>query len=133
LGDEALRTKTAVSQRFERDPFAFVLYGRGVATYLGLASRHRSQDEAIKVLTRSLVIDPKVPETRRFLGVIHLDNGRPGHARACGRSLWRLGPTIYRYWPGWRRWIATDGLPPPHAAALCLYQIDGVGPSSWSR
>jgi Flp pilus assembly protein TadD len=82
LGDEALWTKAAVAQRFGRDPFAFVLYGRGVATYLGLASRHRSQEEAIKILSRSLVIDPKVPETRRFLGVIHLDNGRPGHARA---------------------------------------------------
>jgi Thioredoxin domain-containing protein len=59
-----------------------VLYGRGVATYLGLGGRHRSQEEAIKILGRSLVIDPKVPETRRLLGAIHLENGRPGHARA---------------------------------------------------
>ena len=82
LADRAPYAKPAVTQRFGRDPYAFVLYGRGVATYLGLAGRHRSQEEAIKILGRSLVIDPKVPETRRFLGAIHLENGRPGHARA---------------------------------------------------
>ncbi|MGC9983922.1 MAG: tetratricopeptide repeat protein [Polyangia bacterium] len=82
LGDRVPAAKPSLSQRFARDPYAFVLYGRGVATYLGLAGRHRSQDEAIKILGRSLVIDPKVPETRRFLGAIHLENGRPGHARA---------------------------------------------------
>ena len=82
LGERAPAVKPALNQRFARDPYAFVLYGRGVATYLGLAGRHRSQEEAIKILGRSLVIDPKVPETRRFLGAIHLENGRPGHARA---------------------------------------------------
>jgi Flp pilus assembly protein TadD len=82
LGDRAPIAKPAVTQQFGRDPYAFVLYGRGVATYLGLGGRHRSQEEAIKILGRSLVIDPKVPETRRFLGAIHLENGRPGHARA---------------------------------------------------
>jgi Flp pilus assembly protein TadD len=82
LGERAPARGAALAQKFARDPYAFVLYGRGIATYLGLSGRHRSQDEAIKILTRSLVIDPKVPETRRFLGAIHLDNGRPGHARA---------------------------------------------------
>ena len=82
LGERAPASKASVGQRFGRDPYAFVLYGRGVATYLGLGGRHRSQEEAIKILGRSLVIDPKVPETRRFLGAIHLENGRPGHARA---------------------------------------------------
>jgi Flp pilus assembly protein TadD len=82
LGDRAPAAKPALTQRFGRDPYAFVLYGRGVATYLGLGGRHRSQEEAIKILGHSLVIDPKVPETRRFLGAIHLENGRPGHARA---------------------------------------------------
>jgi Flp pilus assembly protein TadD len=82
LGERAPVAEPAVSQRFGRDPYAFVLYGRGVATYLGLGSRHRSQEEAIKILGHSLVIDPKVPETRRFLGALHLENGRPGHARA---------------------------------------------------
>jgi Flp pilus assembly protein TadD len=82
LGERAPSRGVAVGQSFARDPYAFVLYGRGIATYLGLGGRHRSQDEAIKILTRSLVIDPKVPETRRFLGAIHLENGRPGHARA---------------------------------------------------
>jgi Flp pilus assembly protein TadD len=82
LGERAPAGKAVLSQRFGRDPYAFVLYGRGVATYLGLGGRRRSQEEAIKILGRSLVIDPKVPETRRFLGAIHLENGRPGHARA---------------------------------------------------
>ena len=82
LGDRAPAGKAVLIQRFGRDPYAFVLYGRGVATYLGLGGRHHSQEEAIKILGRSLVFDPKVPETRRFLGAIHLENGRPGHARA---------------------------------------------------
>ena len=114
LGDRAPTAKAPLSQRFARDPYAFVLYGRGVATYLGLGGRHRSQEEAIKILGRSLVIDPKVPETRRFLGAVHLENGRPGHARA----MWS---------------VAVEARPDYHAALAGLAALDRSEGSAAAR
>jgi Flp pilus assembly protein TadD len=114
LGERMPTGKPSLSQRFARDPYAFVLYGRGVATYLGLGGRHRSQEEAIKILGRSLVIDPKVPETRRFLGAIHLENGRPGHARA----MWS---------------VAVEARPDYHAALAGLAALDRSEGSATAR
>jgi Flp pilus assembly protein TadD len=81
LGDRVPTASPAVKARFGRDPYAFVLYSRGVALYAAIGRKGRSQEEAINILKRSLLIDPKVAETRRYLGVIHLEAGRPGHAR----------------------------------------------------
>lgn len=67
---------------FGRDPYAFVLYGRGVAAYLGLGNLRRSPERAMEMFRRSLLIDPKVAEARRYLGFVHLEGGRPAQARA---------------------------------------------------
>jgi tetratricopeptide (TPR) repeat protein len=72
----------ALTAAFGRDPYAFVLYGRGLANLLGKDAHSASGDKAAELLKRSLVIDPKVPESRRYLGFVHLEAGRPGHARA---------------------------------------------------
>ncbi|MCG5055874.1 MAG: tetratricopeptide repeat protein [Myxococcales bacterium] len=66
---------------FSRDAYAFVLYARGVSSHLGLGGMAKAPEAAARWLTRSLVIDPRVPETRRYLGLIHLEANRPGHAR----------------------------------------------------
>src|SRR6185436_7062943 len=90
---------------FARDSYAFVLYGRGVAAYTGLdqpwdpiagkpAGKQLRRpppggvlggnaERALKPLGKSLLIDPRVPETRRYVGLVHLGAGRPGHARAA--------------------------------------------------
>lgn len=65
-----------------RDPYAFVLYGRAFAALAGKGPHARAVEQAVQLFKRSLVIDPKVPETRRILGQVHLEAGRPGHARA---------------------------------------------------
>ncbi len=67
---------------FARDPYAFVLYGRGVTAWVAAGAGSAGSDRAMELLRRSLIIDPKVPETRRFLAHAHLTAGRPGHARA---------------------------------------------------
>jgi tetratricopeptide (TPR) repeat protein len=89
---------------YARDGYAFVLYGRGVAAYTGLdqpwdpmlgraagpqrrrppspASLGGNAERALKPLGKSMLIDPRVPETRRYVGMVHLAAGRPGHARA---------------------------------------------------
>ncbi len=90
-------TRAGLTARFGRDPYAFVLFGRGVAEFTGVGAgagrRARAGGEpAIKMLTRSLVIDPKVAETRHYLGIIHLAAGRPGHARAMWSSALELRP-----------------------------------------
>lgn len=66
---------------FGRDPYAFVLYGRGVRLYVN-AGPKKGGERAVALLKRSLIIDPKVPEVRRYLGLVHLEGFRPGHARA---------------------------------------------------
>ncbi len=77
---------------FGRDPYAFVLYGRALAQYHGAGARARSAERAIEIFVRSLVIDPKVPETRRYLGIVHMEAGRPGHARALWASALEARP-----------------------------------------
>lgn len=93
LGDRMPAASPAVKARFGRDPYAFVLYGRGVAAYAAIGHKSRSQEEALNIFKRSLTIDPKVPETRRYVGVIHLEAGRPGHARTQWSAALEERPT----------------------------------------
>jgi tetratricopeptide (TPR) repeat protein len=77
------QARLAIVAPFARDPYAFVLYGRGVSAYTGIAVGNiGSGERALVPLAKSMVIDPKVPETRRYVGSIDLAAGRPGHARA---------------------------------------------------
>lgn len=72
-----------VGARFGRDPYAFVLYGRALEGYFdGRLKPAAREPRTLEALKRSLVIDPEVPETRRLAGLVHLEAGRPGHARA---------------------------------------------------
>ncbi len=88
-------TRAGLTARFGRDPYAFVLFGRGVAQFSGVGVAARAGvggEPALKTLGRSLVIDPNVAETRHYLGIIHLAAGRPGHARAMWSSALELRP-----------------------------------------
>jgi tetratricopeptide (TPR) repeat protein len=82
----------AVTARFGRDPYAFVLFGRGLASWYGAGPPTVRNERARQQLMRSLVIDPKVPETRRFLAEVSLSSGKPGHARAALASALELRP-----------------------------------------
>jgi len=64
---------------FARDPYAYLLYGRGLLA--SLVTTKAGVERALSELNRSLVVDPRVAETRRIFGLIHLQEGRPGHAR----------------------------------------------------
>ncbi len=101
---------------FARDPYAFVLYARGISSHLGLGGVPRSATKALNWLGRSLVIDPRVPETRRFMALLHAEAGRPGHAR-----------TLYT--------LALDERPDyvPALAALAFLDKDSVDPESLQR
>jgi Flp pilus assembly protein TadD len=68
---------------FARDPYAFVLYGRGVGAYQASKSLPARTERALAVLSKALVVDPRVPETRRYVALVHLAAGRPGQARAA--------------------------------------------------
>jgi tetratricopeptide (TPR) repeat protein len=85
--------RAAITAPFSRDPYAFVLYGRGVAAALGLDDHPGSGERALAGLSRALVIDPNVPETRRYAGFIHMQEGRPGHARAMWSTAVDERPT----------------------------------------
>ena len=58
-----------------------------------------------------MVIDPKVAETRHYLGVIHLAAGRPGHARAMWSSAVELRPDYLAALVGLAALDRTAGLP----------------------
>jgi Flp pilus assembly protein TadD/TolB-like protein len=84
LAPPAASQRAPLLARFARDPYAFVLFSRGVAAFVGLDGHPGGAERALKIMSRSLRVDPKVPETLRYAGVIHLAAGRPGHAR----TLW---------------------------------------------
>ena len=123
-----------VLEPFARDAYAFVLYGRGVAVYTGLdqpwdptsgaagrsaapaASRRppcwaRNAERALKPLGKSLLIDPRVPETRRYVGLVHLGAGRPGHARAMWSYAVDVRPDYTAAVLGLAMLDRTQGLP----------------------
>src|SRR4029077_20708626 len=88
-------TRAGLTARFGRDPYALVLFGRGVAQFTGIGVAPRAGtggEPALKTLTRALLIDPNVAETRHYLGILHLAAGRPGHARAMWSSALELRP-----------------------------------------
>jgi Flp pilus assembly protein TadD len=78
--------------RFSRDPYAFVLYGRAWGSFVSAAPIPARLERTRKVAMKALVIDPRAPETRRLLGEMHLQAGRPGHARAAFSSALELRP-----------------------------------------
>jgi tetratricopeptide (TPR) repeat protein len=104
-------TDAAITAPFGRDPYAFILYARGVAAYFGLDGHPGSGERALVGLGRSMVVDPKVPETRRLVGLIHLENGRPGHARAQWEYAVDLRPSYRAAWAHLADLDRTQGLP----------------------
>jgi tetratricopeptide (TPR) repeat protein len=122
-----------VLEPFARDAYAFVLYGRGVAVYTGLdqpwdpttgrpagPQRRRppsaavlgaSAERALAPLGKSLLIDPRVPETRRYVGLVHLGAGRPGHARAMWSYAVDVRPDYTAAVLGLAMLDRTQGLP----------------------
>lgn len=71
-----------VKAPFAHDPYAFVLFARGVSAYAGTLAGKPSLELAQTWLSRALVIDPRVPEIRRFLAVVQLEAGKQNLARA---------------------------------------------------
>jgi tetratricopeptide (TPR) repeat protein len=120
-------SRAGLTARFGRDPYAFVLFGRGVAqlTGVGVAPRAGTGAEpALKTLTRSLVIDPKVAETRHYLGIIHLAAGRPGHARAMWSSALELRPDYLAALSGLAALDRTAGLPTASERYARVLELD---------
>jgi tetratricopeptide (TPR) repeat protein len=68
---------------FARDAYAFVLYGRGVGAFQAAnRSLIARTARALEALSKALRVDPKVPETRRYLALVHTAAGKPALARA---------------------------------------------------
>lgn len=77
---------------FARDPYAFVLYGRGVAAAVGLRTRDNGKASAKTWLGRALRVDPRAPETMRYLGTVELAAGEAARARALWLAALALRP-----------------------------------------
>lgn len=119
-----LAVRSEARKPFGRDPYAFVLYGRGIAAFRGLDGRPPSADRAALVLGRSLVIDPRVPETRRYLGHVHLLAGRPGHARTMWLYALDLRPDYGLALQALAALDRTDKLPSARERYAKLCELD---------
>jgi tetratricopeptide (TPR) repeat protein len=138
--------RARVLQPFARDGYAFVLYGRGVAAYTGLdmpwdpatgrpagPQRRRppasgvigaSTERALKPLARSLLIDPRVPETRRYVGLVHLAAGRPNHARVAWSYAVDVRPDYAAAVLGLAMLDRTQGLPEARERYARVLELD---------
>ncbi len=145
LGTPA-EARARVLEPFARDAYAFVLYGRGVATYTGLDQpwdpttgravsppRRRqpspavlgaSAERALVPLGKSLLIDPRVPETRRYVGLVHLGAGRPGHARAMWSYAVDVRPDYTAAVLGLAMLDRTQGLPEARERYARVLELD---------
>lgn len=120
-------SRAGLTARFGRDPYAFVLFGRGVAQFTGVGVAPKAgtgAEPALKTLTRSLVIDPKVAETLHYLGIIHLAAGRPGHARAMWSSALELRPDYLAALSGLAALDRTAGLPAASERYARVLELD---------
>jgi len=108
--------KPAVTQRFGRDPYAFGALRPGVLPPTWDWAPSPQPRGGHQVLGRSLVCDPKVPETRRFLGAIHLETGGLAmrrHVVSGRRGAARLLAAL----AGLARWTGTRARQ-PHGIAM---------------
>lgn len=103
--------RAAILAPFARDPYAFVLYARGVSAHAGLDGYGASVERAMRNLTRALSIDPRVPEARRYLGAVHLAAGRPAQARASWSHAVDVRPDYPLALAGLAALDRTAGLP----------------------
>jgi Flp pilus assembly protein TadD len=85
LSGEAIE---AAQVPFGRDPYAFTLYARAVSAFHGGGGPARPTPlgasralRAIDLLRHSLLIDPSLPEARRFMAMAQLATGQTGAAR----------------------------------------------------
>ena len=138
--------RARVLEPFARDSYAFVLYGRGVAAYTGLDQpwdptngrpaappRRRppapgvlgaNAERALVPLGKSLLIDPRVPETRRYVGLVHLGAGRPGHARAMWSYAVDVRPDYTAALLGLAMLDRTEGLPEARERYARVLELD---------
>src|SRR5512138_3322198 len=77
-----------------RDLHAFALYGRGLASLVGV-DRPPDVERARRELGRSVFVDPRFAEAHRMLGVAYLRLGEAGRARAELARARDLRPRYY--------------------------------------
>jgi Flp pilus assembly protein TadD len=75
-------TLARAQARFSRDAYAFVLYGRAVGAFHGGGGGAARAELAAQVLRHGLLVDPTVPEARRFMAMSLLATGKTAPARA---------------------------------------------------
>jgi tetratricopeptide (TPR) repeat protein len=81
-------------------------------------------ERALKPLTKSMLIDPRVPETRRFVGLVHLAAGRPGHARAMWSYAVDVRPDYTAAVAGLAMLDRTQGLPEARERYARVLELD---------
>ena len=74
-------TLARVRAPISHDAYAFVLYGRGVGAFHGGGGGPARAELAAGYLRHALLVEPTVPEIRRFLGLALLATGKPQPAR----------------------------------------------------
>lgn len=83
-----------IKRRPTKDLYAFTLYGRALDEFFGLGVP-RDVQKAVKLLKRVNLIDPKMAEAHRMLGVVYLDEGLREKAQGQYSYALDLKPGYY--------------------------------------
>jgi Flp pilus assembly protein TadD len=97
-----------LKRRPTKDLYAFTLYGRGMNEFFGFGVA-KDNKKAVTHLKKVNLIDPKMAEAHRMLGVVYLDEG--DRARAQGQYSYALDlkPGYYQALAGLARLYRAEG------------------------
>jgi tetratricopeptide (TPR) repeat protein len=97
-----------VKRRPTKDLYAFTLYGRAMNEFFGFGVP-RDAKKAITLLKKVNLIDPKMAEAHRMLGVVYLDEGDKPRAQGQYSYALDLKPGYYQALAGLARLYRAEG------------------------
>jgi Flp pilus assembly protein TadD len=98
----------ALKRRPTKDLYAFTLYGRALNHYFGLGVP-RDLTKAVTVFKKVNLIDPKIAEAHRMLGVVYLEQGAREKAQGQYSYALDLKPGYYQAMAGLARLYRAEG------------------------
>jgi Flp pilus assembly protein TadD len=97
-----------IKRRPTKDLYAFTLYGRALNQYFGFGTA-RDSNKAVTSLHKVNLIDPKMAEAHRLMGVVLLDQGKAERAQGQYSYALDLKPNYYAAMAGLAKLYRVEG------------------------
>lgn len=101
-------TMALMKRRPTKDVYALTIYGRAMNSAFGLGTPRDAQ-KAIKLFKKANLIDPKMAEAHRMLGLVYLDEGMREKAQGQYTYALDLKPGYYAAMAGLARLYRAEG------------------------